>query len=203
MAVCSRGWALYMMPIIDAEHPVKEIYFTLNREAPTTLSAFDKYWHLYETQTSKKIKQVRFDNEFAVPKEWTDYCNKYRIHIEPTIPYLLQMNGISERAICTITDDIHMLLIELDLPKSFWVEAAAYSVYTCNLIPSSTLPGKIPLEGWMKKRINISHLCTFGCKVHVKVLVDTNRCQVNGGSKLDKRTLEGTFISYLQGHGGY
>lgn len=56
--VCSRGGALYMMPIIDAEHRVKEIYFIPNREAPTTLSAFDKYRRLYETQTSKKIKRV-------------------------------------------------------------------------------------------------------------------------------------------------
>ena len=113
------------------------------------------------------------------------------------------MNGISERAICTITDDIRTLLIDSGLPKNFWAEAVAYSVYTRNLIPLSALPGKIPLEGWTKKKINISHLRTFGCKVHVKVPVDTNGRQVNGGSKLDERTLEGTFIGYLQGHRGY
>ena len=37
----------------------------------------------------------------------------------------------------------------------------------------------------------------------MKVPVDSNGQQVNSGSKLDERTLEGTFIGYLQGHGGY
>ena len=96
------------------------------------------------------------------------------------------MNGISERTICTLTDDIRTLLIKSGLPKNFWAEAAAYSVYTRNLIPSNTIPGKIPPEGWMKKKIDMSHLRAFGCKVHVKVPVDANGCQVNGGSKLDE-----------------
>ena len=174
-----------------------------NREAPTTLAAFDKFRQLYKTQTSKRIKRVRFDNEFAVPKEWEDYCNKHGIHIKPTTPYSSQMNGISKRTIHTTTDDIRTLLIESGLPKSFWVEAAAYSAYTRNLIPLSALPGKIPLEGWTKKKVDVSHLRTFGCKVYVKVPVDSNGRQVNGGSKLDERTLEGTFIGYLQGHRGY
>ena len=95
-----------MMPIIDAEHRVKEFYFMSNREAPTTLAAFDKFRRLYETQTSKRIKRVRFNNEFAVPKEWEDYCHEHGIRIEPTTPYPSQMNGISERTICTTTDDI-------------------------------------------------------------------------------------------------
>ena len=148
--VHSRGGALYMMSIIDAEHWVKEVYFTPNKEAPTTLAAFDKYRRLYETQTSKKIRQVWFDNEFAVPKEWVDYCNEHGICIEPMIPYSSQMNGISEHTIHTLTDDIRTLLIESGLPKNFWAEAAAYSVYTQNLIPSNAIPGKIPLEGWTK-----------------------------------------------------
>ncbi len=136
-------------------------------------------------------------------KEWTDYCGEHGIHIESTAPYSSEANGISECAISTTSADIRTLLIESGLPKSFWAEAAAYSCYTRNLIPSNTIPGKISIEGWTGRKVDVSHLHTFGCKVFVKIPTDANGHQVNGGSKLDDRTLQGTFIRYLPGHRGY
>ena len=38
------------------------------------------------------------------------------------------------------------MLHDSGLGHSYWAEAEAYSIYTCNLIPSRHLPGKIPLE---------------------------------------------------------
>lgn len=54
-----------MMLIVEAQHQIKEAYFTHNREAPVTLMIFDKYCKLYETQKGKQNKQVQFDREFA------------------------------------------------------------------------------------------------------------------------------------------
>ena len=110
------------MPIVDAEHRVREIYFLSNKEAPTTLQVFDKYRCLYETQTGKKIKRVRFDGEFDASKDWGDYCIEHGIRVEPTPPYSSQANGIAERSIGIITANIQTLLIDADLPKQYWAD---------------------------------------------------------------------------------
>ncbi len=84
----------------------------MNKEAPATLAIFDKFHCLYETQTSKKIKQVWFDNEFEVSKEWMDYCAEHGIRVEPTPPYSSAANEISEWAIQTTTANMQTLLIK-------------------------------------------------------------------------------------------
>ena len=52
-SIHSKGGALYMMLVVDAQQCIKEVYFTHMREATTTLTIFDKYRKLYETQTRK------------------------------------------------------------------------------------------------------------------------------------------------------
>ena len=37
----------------------------------------------------------------------------------------------------------------------------------------------------------------------MKIPIDANGRQVNGGSKLDDRTIPGKFVGYLPGHAGY
>ena len=39
--------------------------------------------------------------------------------------------------------------------------------------------------------------------MHVRIPMDANGRQVNGGSKLDARTVKGIFIGYLPSHGGH
>ena len=146
---------------------------------------------------------MRFDGEFAVPNEWIQYCADLGICIEPTTPHSSEMNCITEHGIRTTIADVQTLLIESGLPKSLWAEAAAYSIHTRNMIPSKSIPDKIPLEGWTKRRVDVSYLYTFSCKVYVWIPTDANGRQVNGGSKLDARTENGIFIGYLLSHGGH
>ena len=93
-----------------------------------TLSAFDKYWHLYKTQTSKKIKWVQFDNELLFQKKghggyWvllkdgrvvksTDVEFERDLHIELK---LLMM----QRAL-TMWCRTHLLLIQFRYPLCKW-----------------------------------------------------------------------------------
>lgn len=193
----SKGGAYYMMPIIDAEHCVKEVYFTPNKESLMTLSAFDKFHNLLENQTGKRVKRVQFDNKFNLSKEWQDYCTENRIFIEPTPPYSSQSNRITERAIGITTADMCTLLIESGLPKHYRAEAVAYS----DLIPSKAIPGKIQISSWTNRKVDVSHLGAFSCQAFVKIPTDANRCQIDGGSKLDSQTMEGVFIGYLPSHG--
>ena len=103
--VHSKGGALYMMLIVDAQYRIKEAYFTHNREAPVMLAIFNKYQKLYKTQTGRQIKRVRFDGEFAAPTEWIEYCAEHGMRVKSTTPHSSEMNGIAERGIRTTTAD--------------------------------------------------------------------------------------------------
>ena len=41
--VCSHGSTIYMMPIVNTEHQVKELYFMSNKEAQIMLTPFCDY----------------------------------------------------------------------------------------------------------------------------------------------------------------
>ena len=99
-------------------------------------------------------------------------------------------------------DDIHTLLCNSGLGHSYWAEAAAFSVETCNLIPSHRHPRKIPLELFSGKHQDISHLRTFGAKCWAKIPT-VNGALVSGGSKLDSRGVECRFLGYASGNGNY
>ena len=89
------------------------------------------------------------------------------------------------------------LLRDSGLGHSFWAEAAAYSIATRNLIPSRRHPGCIPLESFLGKRQDISHLRVFGAKCWAKIPVGL------GGSKLDPRSVECRLLGYATGKGNY
>ena len=61
----------------------------------------------------------------------------------------------------------------------------------------------ILLEWWSGRHVDVSHLRVFGSTAWVKLPIDKNGRQVNGGSKLDDRTVKGCLVGYMPGHGGY
>ena len=54
-------------------------------------------------------------------------------------PYLSSQNGLAECAIRTLIEDVQTLLNDSGLGHSYWAKAAAYLIYTQNLIPHSVL----------------------------------------------------------------
>ena len=80
-------------------------------------------------------------------------------------------------------DDVRTLLGNLGLSHSYWAEAASYSVFTCNLIPSRRHPGQIPLEAFTGRHQTVSHLRVFSAKCWAKVPM-VNGTQVTGGLNL-------------------
>jgi hypothetical protein len=83
-----------------------------------------------ERQTGHRIKRVRTDNAFNSAR-WKEYFKSHGIIHEPTAPYSSAENGLAERAIRTITEDIRTLLSESGLSHKYWAAAGAVSVTTC------------------------------------------------------------------------
>ena len=95
-------------------------------------------------------------------------------------------------------DNVCTLLLDSGLGHSYWAEAAAYSIYTCNLIPSRRTPCSIPLKSFTGQRKGVSHLQVFGYKCWAKIPT-VNGLQVTGGSELEPRSMEYCLLGYATG----
>ena len=173
----ARG-KLYMMIIVDAGTSHKYGAYLQDKSDITTMVSFETFCTTAETLTGKNIHRLHTDWAFDLAN-WREYCQAHGIIHELSAPYSSAQNGLAEHAIRTTMDDVRTLLHDSGLNHSFWAEVAAYSIDTCNLIPSHRHLGRIPLEGFSGKRQDVSHLRVFGAKCWVKVPARL------GGSKLD------------------
>ncbi len=135
------------MPIVDGGTSYKYVAYLPNKSDSSTIAAFDGFRIEAEATSGCKIHRLHTDRAYDSPA-WGDYCQRYGIVHEFTAPYSSAQNGLAERAICTTMDNVRTLLHDSGLAHSYWAGAAAYSVATCNLIPSHRHPGRIPLEAF-------------------------------------------------------
>ena len=148
----STGGKTYLMIIVDARTSYKYGAYLSDKLDSTTLVVFEIFRAQAETMTGKKVHQLRMDRAFE-SLAWEDYCQKHGITHEFTTPYSSAQNRLAEHAIWTTIYDIHTLLWDSNLSHSYWAEAAAYSIYTQNLIPSRWHPNRIRLEPSVGPRI--------------------------------------------------
>jgi len=199
--VQSAGGKIYFMPIVDGGTSYKYGAYLSDKSDSSTIAAFDVFRVEAESMSGHKVRRLRTDRAYDT-SAWGDYCQKNGITHEFTAPYSSAQNGLAERAIRTTTDDMRTLLCDSGLGHSYWAEAAAYSIYTRNLIPSCRHPGKIPLESFTGKRQDVSHLRSFGTKCWAKIPT-VHGVQVTDGSKLDPQGVECRFLGYASGRGNY
>ncbi|XP_018400321.1 PREDICTED: uncharacterized protein LOC108777839 [Cyphomyrmex costatus] len=69
----------------------------------------------------------------------------------------------------TIVEKTRCLLQDSKLDKRFWDEAVLTAIYLRNRCPTRALRGVTSQEAWSGKRVDISHLKVFGCKVYVHI----------------------------------
>jgi hypothetical protein len=148
---------IYLMVIVDAGTSYKQGAYLKDKSDTTTLAAFETFHVQAETTTGKNIHRLRTDRAFDTIA-WKEYCQQKGIVHKFTVPYLSSQNRLAEHAIRTTIDDVHTLINDSGLGHSYRAEAATYSIYMHNLIPSRHVPGCIPLESFTKKRQGVSHL---------------------------------------------
>jgi hypothetical protein len=197
----STGGKVYLMIIVDAGTSYKYGAYLVDKSDPTTLVAFEIFRAHAETVMGKKLCRLRTDGAFET-STWKEYCQKKGVTHEFTAPYSSSQNSLAECAIRTTIDDVRTLLRDSSLSHSYWAEAATYSIYTRNLIPSRRVPGRIPLESFTGNRQNVSHLCVFGAKCWAKIPTLHGQ-QVTGGSKLNPCSAECRFLGHATGAGNY
>jgi transposase InsO family protein len=88
----------YYITFIDDFSKKTWIYFLTGKTSEEVLKRFLEFKALFETQTGKRIKALRYDNGESTPRmpsRW--FCVEVGIKRELTVPYTPQQNGISER----------------------------------------------------------------------------------------------------------
>ena len=194
--VQSAGAKVYMMMIVDAGTSYKSGAYLPDKLDSTTIPTFDAFRTTAETSTGRKLRRVRTDGAYDLAA-WREYYQRYGITHELTARYSSAQNGLAERAIRTTIDDVRTLLNNSGLSHSYWAEAVAYCIDTCNLLPSRRHLGCIPAESFSGKRKNVNHLRVFGARCWAKIPT------AQGSSKLDPRSTECRLLEYASGAGNY
>lgn len=120
--------------------------------------------------------------------EFSTYCEENEIHRELTAPYSPLQNGIAERKNRTIVEMGRSMMKARGVPKQFWGEAVATTVYLLNISPTKAVLNQTPFEAWKGYKPKVSHLRIFGCVSYA--LVNSYRL------KLDEKSQKCTFLGY-------
>ena len=94
--------------------------------------------HFFHTRGGYTVTKFRTDNggEYT-SSQFLDFLKNRGIVHQTTVPYNSHQNGVSERAIRTITEKSRVMMFHAHTPVSFWAEAVCCSVYLLNRLPSS------------------------------------------------------------------
>jgi len=81
------------------------------------------------------------------------------------------------------------MLHDSSLPPRFWVEAMGTFMYLRNQTPTVTNEGRTPYELFYKMKLDVEHICAFGCVVKVVLPSQTL-------GKLDDQVMMGYLLGY-------
>ena len=96
-------------------------------------------------------------------------------------------NGVAECLNRTIMEKVRAMLLDSDLLKFLWAEAASHAVYLKNRTWTWAIGDTTPYEILVGSKPNLSNLHPWGCKVRV---------HSPGGSKLDSRSSVGWWMGF-------
>ncbi|GJQ73026.1 hypothetical protein Trydic_g1660 [Trypoxylus dichotomus] len=99
-----------------------------------------------------------------------------------------QTSKVIKRAKC--------MLLDANLEKAYWAEAANMAVYIINRSPTGSLKERTPEEAWSGKKADITDLKIFGSTVMVHI--PKEKC-----SKWDSKSSKLIFVGYADNKKGY
>ena len=105
-----------------------------------------------EKSLGQSVKILHNDNggEFT-SSEFESYLKKEGIKHQFTIPKCPEQNGVAERFNRTLVEMVRSMLSDSELPKSFWAEALATTVYLRNQGLTKSVEGKTHMKQSMMK----------------------------------------------------
>ena len=113
---------------------------------------YDAFFFLRNSKCLLKIKVVNVlilrpdrGGEFT-SKEFSMFCSDMGNRRELTTSYTPQQNRVAERKNRTIVKLARSMVKDKGLPKCYWAEAVATTMYLMNRFPTKEVRGKTPYE---------------------------------------------------------
>lgn len=153
-------------------------------------ASFKQFKSGVEKKSSLSVRCLRTDRggEFT-SSEFNEFCRHNGIKRQLTTVYTPQQNGVAERKNRTVMNMVRSMLVEKNVPKSFWPEAVNWAFYILNRCPTSAVKDITPEEAWSGVKPSVEHLRVFGCIAHAHI-PDTQRTKL--GDKSHECVLFGT-----------
>ena len=144
----------------------------------------------WERQTGHKVKTVRTDGGTEYMGSLQKRFREAGIVHQTSTRYTPQQNGRAERLNRTLLERTRCMLLEANLPSSFWAEAIATASYLRNLLPTKA-GSATPFQMFKGVVPDVSHLRVFGCYAYAHIPT-----QLQG--KFDKRGMKGIMCGYAE-----
>ncbi|GJR05475.1 retrovirus-related pol polyprotein from transposon TNT 1-94 [Tanacetum coccineum] len=158
MSTTSWSGNKYFILFIDDYTRMCWVYFLSSKAS--VFSIFKSFKKLVEVQSGSTLHILRTDNggEYT-SNEFEDFLWQEGVIHQVTVPYLPQQNGISERKNKTVMEMARSMLYEKKLPKTFWSEAVATSVYLLNRLATKSMSDikRSKLDAKARKGIFVSY----------------------------------------------
>ena len=156
MNVRARHGASYFITFIDNFTRYGHVHLISHKSE--ALECFRLYLNEIENQLEKKVKTLRTDHgREYLSKQSKKLCNDKGIIRQLTIPSTLQQNGVAERRNITLLDMVRSMMVQANLPISYWGDALLTDVYILNHVPSKYVP-TTPYERWNGRKPDLSFL---------------------------------------------
>jgi hypothetical protein len=122
-------------------------------------------------------------------------CEEKGILRQLTIPYTPQQNGVAERRNRTLFEMVSSMMVQANLPITFWGDALLNVVHILNRVPSKSV-SSTPYKLWNNRKPDLSNLRPWGCGVFVHDMSHQH-------DKLGPRGKKNIFIRYSEHFKGY
>ena len=123
------------------------------------------FFKIIQTKLNQVIVGIRSDHgtEFENSK-LEQFCMKNGTSHNFSAPRTPQQNGVVERKNRTLVNISRTMIIESNLPQSFWAEAINTTCHVTNRCLIRSLLNKTPYELLNNRKPMLSYLRAFGCK---------------------------------------
>ena len=166
--------------------------YTLRSKAEASECFIDFDKKLYNKR-GYHVGLLRADNEFRTNK-LAGYATEHGITQQYIVPYESQQHGLAERMNLTLFNPVRAILHETDLPKKYWCELAATTIYTRNRSINSHNNSISPWELWSDTKPATNHLQAVGSLCYSYITLPYRR--KTGFTKLTDRATKCRFLGY-------
>ena len=186
----------YFLEIID--NYSRRTWHIPLRKRSDAVEALHKWKLKTKLQCQAKLQAVRSDNVKELKSVLNEWCNSIGIVSEYTVLYNSIQNGIAERGIKTIENQIRAMIQDVGLLMEFWLEADLADAYIRDRVATRPIVDDdktSPIQAFTGIKPSIDHLRVWGCKCYSSV--DTK--SLLEGSRTDKLVNRGrsnVFMSY-------